>query len=65
LARVRAKRSNCVVIAPARGPVACNEAYVRDPRQETAAVDQIVRRCGKLGTTLTMSGGEMIVWTKP
>jgi hypothetical protein len=35
------------------------------PTPDTAAVDQIVRRCGKLDTTLTLSGREMIVWTNP
>ena len=35
--------------------------YVCDPRQDTEAVEQIMRRCDKLGTTLTISGHEMIV----
>jgi poly-gamma-glutamate capsule biosynthesis protein CapA/YwtB (metallophosphatase superfamily) len=42
-----------------------NETYVCDPRQDTEAVEQIMRRCDKLGTTLTVSGSEMIVWKKP
>jgi hypothetical protein len=42
-----------------------NETYVCDPRQDTEAVEQIVRRCGKLGTTLTISGSEMIVGKEP
>src|SRR6266481_2313807 len=41
-----------------------NETYVCDPRQDKEAVEQIMRRCDKLGTTLTISGSEMIVWKK-
>ena len=39
-----------------------NETYVADPNQDKAAVEQIVRRCDKVGTALTISGSEMIVW---
>jgi poly-gamma-glutamate synthesis protein (capsule biosynthesis protein) len=42
-----------------------NETYVCDPRQDTEAVEQITRRCDNLGTTVTISGSEMIVWKKP
>ena len=42
-----------------------NETYVCDPRQDKEAVERIMRRCDKLGTTLTTSGSEMIVWRKP
>jgi poly-gamma-glutamate synthesis protein (capsule biosynthesis protein) len=42
-----------------------NETYVCDPRQDKEAVEQIMRRCDKLGTTLTISDSEMIVWKKP
>ena len=42
-----------------------NETYVCDPGQDKEAVAQIMRRCDKLGTTLTISGSEMIVWKKP
>jgi poly-gamma-glutamate capsule biosynthesis protein CapA/YwtB (metallophosphatase superfamily) len=42
-----------------------NETYVCDPGQDKEAVEQIMRRCDKLGTTLTISGSEMIVWKKP
>ena len=42
-----------------------NETYVCDPRQDKEASEQIARRCDKLGTTLTVSGNEMIVWKKP
>ena len=38
-----------------------NETYVCDPRQDKEASEQIARRCDKLGTTLTVSGNEMIV----
>jgi len=41
-----------------------NETYVCDPRQDKEAVEQIVGRCDKLGTKLTISGSEMIVWKK-
>ena len=42
-----------------------NETYVCDPGQDKEAVEQIMRRCDKRGTTLTISGSEMIVWKKP
>ena len=42
-----------------------NETYVCDPRQDKEAVQQIVRRCDKLGTALTINGTELIVWKKP
>ena len=42
-----------------------NETYVCDLREDKEAVEQIVRRCDKLGTPLTMCGSEMIVWKKP
>src|SRR2546422_8043079 len=41
-----------------------NETYVCDPHQDKEAVEQIMRRCDKVGTTLTISGSEMIVWKK-
>ena len=41
-----------------------NETYVCDLRRDTEAVAQITRRCDTLGTTLTMSGNDMIVWNK-
>jgi poly-gamma-glutamate capsule biosynthesis protein CapA/YwtB (metallophosphatase superfamily) len=42
-----------------------NETYVCDLRGDKEAVEQIVRRCDKLGTPLTMCGSEMSVWKKP
>ncbi len=39
-----------------------NETYVCDPRHDKDALEQIARRCDKLGTALTISGTEMIVW---
>jgi poly-gamma-glutamate synthesis protein (capsule biosynthesis protein) len=42
-----------------------NATYVCDPGQDKEAVEQIMRRCDKLGTTLTISGSEMIVGKKP
>jgi poly-gamma-glutamate capsule biosynthesis protein CapA/YwtB (metallophosphatase superfamily) len=42
-----------------------NETYVCDPRHDKDAVEQIVRRCDKLGTTLTISGSELVVGTAP
>src|SRR5438132_3002200 len=42
-----------------------NETYICDLRHDKEAVEQITRRCGKLGTTLTVGGSEMIVWQKP
>jgi len=43
-----------------------NETFVCDPREDKEAVEQIVRRCDKLGTALTISdsGSELIVWKK-
>jgi poly-gamma-glutamate synthesis protein (capsule biosynthesis protein) len=42
-----------------------NETYACDLGQETEAVEQITRRCDKLGTKLAVSGGEMTVWKAP
>jgi len=42
-----------------------NETYICDLRQDRDAVEQITRRCEKLGTSLTISGSEAIVWKKP
>lgn len=39
-----------------------NETYVCDLEQDKEAVEQITRRCDKLGTALAISGGEMSVW---
>jgi hypothetical protein len=41
-----------------------NETYVCDLRQEAAAIEQITRRCDKLGTALTIRGNEVIVWNQ-
>jgi poly-gamma-glutamate synthesis protein (capsule biosynthesis protein) len=41
-----------------------NETYVCDPHQDKDAVEQVVRRCDKLGTTLGIRGSELLVWTK-
>jgi len=41
-----------------------NETFVCDPREDKEAVEQIARRCDKLGTALTISGSELIVWKK-
>jgi hypothetical protein len=41
-----------------------NETYVCDPRQDKDAVEQIARRCDKHGTTLAISGNELIVWRR-
>jgi poly-gamma-glutamate capsule biosynthesis protein CapA/YwtB (metallophosphatase superfamily) len=41
-----------------------NETYVCDPHRDKEAVEQIVRRCDKLGTTLTIGGSEMIVMVR-
>ncbi len=38
-----------------------NETYVCDPDQDKEAAEQIMRRCDKLGTALTISGSELIV----
>jgi poly-gamma-glutamate capsule biosynthesis protein CapA/YwtB (metallophosphatase superfamily) len=42
-----------------------NETYLCDPRHDKDAVEQILRRCDKLGTTLTISGSELIVRKAP
>ena len=42
-----------------------NETSVCDPSQDKEASEQIARRCDKLGTTLTVSGNEMIAWKQP
>ncbi len=42
-----------------------NETYVCDPRHDKEAVEKIMRRCDKLGTALTISGRELIMWRKP
>jgi hypothetical protein len=42
-----------------------NATFVCDPSRGKAAVEQITRRCDKLGTTLTIGGSEMIVWKAP
>jgi len=42
-----------------------NETYICDPSQDPEAAEPIMRRCAALGTTLTISGSEMIVWTGP
>jgi poly-gamma-glutamate capsule biosynthesis protein CapA/YwtB (metallophosphatase superfamily) len=39
-----------------------NATYVCDPAHDTDAVEQIVRRCDKLGTSLTPRGDELVVW---
>jgi poly-gamma-glutamate capsule biosynthesis protein CapA/YwtB (metallophosphatase superfamily) len=39
-----------------------NETYVCDPRHDKDALEQITRRCDKLGTGLAISGEELIVW---
>src|SRR5437667_3403383 len=38
-----------------------NATYVCDPHLDKEAVEQISRRCGKLGTMLAISGNELIV----
>jgi poly-gamma-glutamate synthesis protein (capsule biosynthesis protein) len=42
-----------------------NETYVSDPHLDKDAAEQIVRRCDKLGTKVTISGSELMVWKKP
>jgi poly-gamma-glutamate synthesis protein (capsule biosynthesis protein) len=42
-----------------------NETYICDPSQDKEAVEEIMRRCDKFGTTLTISGSELIVGQKP
>jgi poly-gamma-glutamate synthesis protein (capsule biosynthesis protein) len=39
-----------------------NATYVCDPTRDKDALEQIVRRCDRLGTTLTPRGSELIVW---
>lgn len=41
-----------------------NETYVCDPALDKAAVEPIVRRCEKVGTTLAISGSDLILETK-
>ena len=38
-----------------------NETYVCDPALDKEAVEQVTRRCAKLGTTLAVSGSELLV----
>ena len=42
-----------------------NATYVCDPHLDKEAVEQITRRCEKFGTTLTISGTELILWKTP
>lgn len=42
-----------------------NETYVCDPAHDKEALDQVRRRCEARGTTLTVSGRELVVWRKP
>jgi poly-gamma-glutamate capsule biosynthesis protein CapA/YwtB (metallophosphatase superfamily) len=42
-----------------------NQTYVCDPSLDKEAVEQITRRCDKLGTPLAISGSELIVWKQP
>ncbi len=39
-----------------------NETYVCDPNEDKEAVEQVMRRCAKLGTTPTIIGSELLVW---
>jgi hypothetical protein len=41
-----------------------NETLICDLGQDTEAVEQITRRCDKLGTTLTISDSDLIVCKK-
>ena len=41
-----------------------NATYVCDPTMDKEAVEQITRRCDKLGTALAVSGSELLVWKK-
>jgi poly-gamma-glutamate synthesis protein (capsule biosynthesis protein) len=41
-----------------------NETYVCDPNQDPEAAEPIMRRCAALGTTLTISGSDMMLWKK-
>ena len=40
-----------------------NHTYVCDPSLDKDAVEQVTRRCDKLGTTLAVRASELIVWT--
>lgn len=42
-----------------------NETYICDPSADKDAVEPIVRRCAKLGTTLTIIGGGLVVSRAP
>ncbi len=42
-----------------------NQTYVCDPLLDKEAVEQIMRRCDQVGTALTVSGSELIVWKMP
>ena len=42
-----------------------NQTYLCDPSLDKEAVEQITRRCDKLGTPLAISGNELIVWRTP
>jgi poly-gamma-glutamate capsule biosynthesis protein CapA/YwtB (metallophosphatase superfamily) len=42
-----------------------NQTYLCDPSLDKEAVEQITRRCDKLGTPLAVSGSELIVWKQP
>lgn len=39
-----------------------NETYVCDPSQDPEAAEPLMRRCDTRGTTLTISGRDMMVW---
>ncbi|HMH51971.1 MAG TPA: CapA family protein [Candidatus Acidoferrum sp.] len=41
-----------------------NHTYVCDPSLDKDALEQVTRRCDKLGATLTISGNELVVWTR-
>ena len=41
-----------------------NRTYLCDLQLDKEAVEQVVRRCDKLGTTLTASGSDLIVWRR-
>jgi len=41
-----------------------NRTYLCDPELDKEVVEQVVRRCDKLGTTLTVGGTELIVWRR-
>lgn len=42
-----------------------NATYLCDPSSDREAVEQITGRCDRFGTTLTLRGRELVVWTKP